>query len=375
MSAPDTKVMERARRAACVAAKHAAAVDLDERFPYEGHAALKAEGLLGLSVPGEYGGLDCDARTAVAVVEEVAAACASTAALLLTWAGPAGALAAYGTKVQKNRYLPAIASGDCALSFALTEDHCGSDAGAIRATATRAGDDWVLEGRKAWIGNAINADLTLVAVKTDPAQRSRGVTTFLVDKGTAGVRVEEMYSKMGARGTRHGDLRLEAARVPATQVLGEVGRGLPQMLHSLDYIRLLTAAHALGIARAAHDSAVTYASERETFGQKLFTHQAIGFSIADCATWIHAARLITVDAATRLDKGEDIGAAAAMAKLHASETATRVAHAAIQVHGAWGLLKGNVAERAYRDARVTEIWDGTSEIQRLIITRSIFGRG
>jgi len=371
----DHEIIRVAQEATRKIAPYAAAVDAEERFPVEGHAALREAGLLGLSVAREYGGLGANARTACLVVEEIAAACASTAALLLTWAGPVTGLQDFGTEEQKKRYLPAIAEGTCALSFALTEDHCGSDAGALTTTAVRDGNYYILNGKKAWIGNAINADVTLVAAKTDPTQNARGVTSFLVEKGTPGVSVQDMYSKMGCRGTRHGDLVLDNARVPATQILGEPGRGLAQMLHSLDYIRLMTAAHALGIARSAYEALEDYARNRTTFGVPLYKHQALAFRIADCATQLHASRLIILHAADELDQGVEIGAKAAMAKLHATETATSVAHAAVQIHGAWGVKRGNAAERAYRDARVTEIWDGTSEIQRLVIARSIFGRG
>ena len=370
----DQDILEAARKAAAIAATHAADVDIRERFPDEGQEALKQAGLLGLAVPREQGGLGANSRTASLVVENVAAACASTAAILLTWAGPVTGLRDFGTPEQKERYLPAIAAGRCKLSFALTEEHCGSDAGAITTTALADGDDYILNGKKAWIGNAVNADLTLVAAKTDPTARARGVSSFLIDKGTPGMAVEELYSKMGARGTKHGDLVLKDVRVPKAQLLGEPGRGLAQMLQSLDYIRLMTAAHALGIARSAYDAAVSYAKSRQAFGNPLYKNQAISFPIADCATQLHASRMIMLDAAADLDAGKAIGAKAAMAKLHSSETATRIAHTSVQVHGAWGLKKGNAAERAYRDARITEVWDGTSEIQKLIIAREIFGR-
>ncbi|MBD0416761.1 acyl-CoA dehydrogenase family protein [Oryzicola mucosus] len=370
----DPNIADAARRAAAVAARYATEVDIEERFPEEALAALSEEGLLGLAVPKEYGGLGANSRTASLVVEEVAAACASTGAILLTWAGPITGLVDFGTSEQKSKYLPEIAAGRCKLSFALTEEHCGSDAGAITTTAVLDGDHYVLDGKKAWIGNAINADLTLVAAKTDPTARAKGVSSFLVENGTAGLAVEEIYSKMGARGTKHGDLVLRAVRVPRAQLLGQEGRGLAQMLQSLDYIRLMTAAHALGIARSAYEAAVGYAKTREVFGSRLHKNQAISFLIADCATQLHASRLIMLDAAADLDAGKSIGAKAAMAKLHSSEIATRIAHASVQVHGAWGLKKGNAAERAYRDARITEVWDGTSEIQKLIIAREIFGR-
>jgi len=356
-------------------APYAAEVDIEERYPEEAFAAMASSGLLGLSVPKNYGGLGATATDAALVNEEIAAACASAGAILLTWAGPVTGLTDFGTEAQKTRYLPDIAAGKCALSFALTEEHCGSDAAALTTRADLDGDHYVLNGRKAWIGNAVRADLILVAAKTDPEAGGRGVSSFLVEKETAGVAVEEIYSKMGARGTKHGDLVLKDARVPVGQILGEPGRGLAQMLHSLDYIRLMTAAHALGIARSAMDAAVAYARERMSFGQPLYKHQTIAAMIADAVTQLNASRALTFDAARDLDAGKPIGAKAAMAKLHASEVATKVAHMSVQVHGAWGLKKGNAAERAYRDARVTEVWDGTSEIQKIIIARDIFGKG
>jgi len=353
---------------------HAADVDQRERYPEEGLAALAEAGLCGLSVPRAYGGLEADARTACLVVEEVSRGCASTGALMLTYAGSTLALVHYGDAALRDRYLPGVAAGRVSLSFALTERHCGSDAAAIRATAVRSGADWVLNGDKAWIGNAARADLIVVAVKTDPAAGGKGVSSFVVPHGTPGVEIGEIYSKMGARGTVHSDLHLRDVRLAPELLLGRVNNGFAQMMHSLDFVRLVTAAHALGIARAAYDEAVRHAREREAFGQPLHRHQAIGFMVADMATELHAARLVMLDAARQLDAGRQVGTQAAMAKLVATETATRIAHRAVQIHGAWGVKSGSVVERAYRDARVTEVWDGTSEIQRLIIARSIFGR-
>ncbi len=353
---------------------HAADVDLNERYPDEGLKALSESGFCGLTVAREYGGLAADAVSSVLVTEEIARACASTGALILTYAGGVLSIMAYGSQAQKDKYLAAVAQGKLALSFALTEDHCGSDAAAIASTAEHKGDHWVLNGKKAWIGNAVKADVIVTAVKSDPTARSKGVSTFLVEKGTPGVSIGEIYSKMGARGTIHSEVIFDNARVPDSQLLGEVGRGFAQMMHSLDFVRLLTAAHAVGIAQAAYDEAVAYAKQRETFGQALHRHQAIAFKVADMATDLHAARLMTLHAATELDAGKPIGAQAAMAKLFASEAATRIAHSAVQIHGAWGIKRGSVVERLYREARVTEIWDGTSEIQRNVIARNIFGR-
>jgi alkylation response protein AidB-like acyl-CoA dehydrogenase len=353
---------------------HAAAVDLEERFPQEGFDAVREAGLWALNVPRAFGGLEADAVSSCLVVEELARGCASTGALMLTWAGGILAIDAFGTEAQKQKYLPGIAEGRIGLSFALTERHCGSDAAAIRSTAVRDGGDWVLNGEKCWIGNAARADVVVVAVKTDPDAGAKGITSFLVEKGSPGLRIGEIYSKLGGRGTIHSDVHLEDLRIPADQMLGEVGRGFIQMMHSLDFVRLLTAAHAIGIAQAAYDEAVAWARSREAFGEPLFRRQAIAFMVADMAVDLHAARLITHEAARKLDAGQSLTAEAAMAKLYASEAATRIAHKALQIHGAWGCAKGSVVERAYRDARVTEVWDGTSEIQRLVIARSIFGR-
>lgn len=368
-------LIEQARELADTAIRpHAADVDIQERYPDEGLAALAKAGLCGLSVPRRWGGLEADAITAVGVIEEVSRGCASVGALMLTYAGSVLALMAYGRPEVQERYLPGIARGELAMCFALTEKHCGSDAAAIRATAVRDGEGWRLNGDKAWIGNAARADLMVCAVKTDPSAGAKGVSSFLIPRGTPGVEIGEIYSKMGARGTIHSDVHLRDVRLPADCLLGEVGRGFAQMMHSLDFVRLVTAAHALGIAQGAYDEAVAYAKERETFGQPLYRHQAIAFMLADMATELHAARLVTHHAARELDAGRSPGTQAAMAKLITTETATRVSHKAVQIFGAWGIKKGNVAERAYRDARVTEVWDGSSEIQRMIIARSIVGR-
>jgi len=349
-------------------------VDLDERYPEEGLKALADAGLCGLTIDKQYGGLAADSVTSVLVVEEISKACASTGALMLTYGGIVLSIMAFGIEEQKRKYLPKVASGDLSLSFALTEKHCGSDAAAIKTHATLQGDHWIIQGEKAWIGNAARADIIVIAVKTDPDTGGKGVSSFLVEKGTPGVAIGEIYSKMGARGTVHSDLIFDQAKVPASQLLGTPGKGFSQMMHSLDFVRLLTAAHALGIAQAAYEAAVAYAKERETFGQPLFRHQSIAFTVADMATTLHAARLITLHAAAELDAGKTIGAQAAMAKLYCSEVATKVAHQAQQIHGAWGVKRGSLVERLYREARITEIWDGTSEIQRLVIGRTIFGR-
>lgn len=369
------KLVESARTIAReILRPHAEDVDQKERYPEEGLRALVDTGICGMSVPRAFGGLEVNARTAVDIVEALAWGCPSTAALMLTWGGSVLSIVEYGTAEQKQRFLPGVASGDVSLSFALTEPHCGSDVSAISSTAVRDGDNWRLDGHKVWIGNAARASVIVCAVKTDPEAGAKGVTSFLIERGTAGVSIPTLYSKMGARGTIHGDLLLENVQLPATALLGREGQGFAQMMHSLDFVRLITAAHALGIAQAAYEAAVERAKTRVAFGKPIGQHQGLGFKVADMAVEIAAARALIHSAAGRLDLGERIPQEAAMAKLFATETATRVAHSALQIFGAEGCRSGTVVERMYREARITEVWDGTSEIQRLVIARGILGR-
>lgn len=354
--------------------RHAADVDQRERYPEEGLAAVAAAGLCGMSVPREYGGIALDPVTAVAVVEELARGCPSTGALMLTWGGSVLSILEYGTPEQRERWLPGVAAGRLGLSFALTEPGAGSDAAAIASMADSVDGGWRLNGTKCWIGNAARADVIVAAVKTDRNAGARGITSFLVPKGTPGVTVSAPYPKLGMRGTVHSDIVFQDALLPADALLGSIGGGFAQMMHSLDFLRLLTAAHAVGIGQAALEAAAAHAAERTTFGVPLHRHQAIGFGIADMATQIRAARLLVQDAARMIANGSRAPTQAAMAKVFATEAATRVAHSAVQILGARGCRSGHPVERAYRDARVTEIWDGTSEIQRLVIARAIMGR-
>lgn len=355
-------------------AAHASDVDQQERYPEEGLSAVAAAGLCGMSVPAQYGGIALDPVTAVAVVEELARGCPSTGALMLTWGGSVLSILEYGTEAQREQWLPGVAAGRLGLSFALTEPGAGSDAAAITSHAQPVEGGWRINGAKCWIGNAARADVIVAAVKTDPNAGARGITSFLVPQGTAGVTISAPYKKMGVRGTIHSDVVFEDADLPAEALLGSLGGGFSQMMHSLDFLRLLTAAHAVGIGQSALEAAVAFAGERTTFGVPLHRHQAVGFSIADMATEIHAARLLVRDAAQVIAAGGRAPTQAAMAKVFATEAASRVAHAAVQVLGGRGCLSGQTVERAYRDARVTEIWDGTSEIQRLVISRAVMGR-
>ncbi len=353
---------------------HAEDVDQSERYPDEGLKALIETGICGMTVPREFGGHAVNASDATSIVEELAWGCPSTAALMLTWGGSVLSIAEYGSDEQKQAVLPGVADGSVSLSFALTEPHAGSDAAAINGQAVRDGEGWLLNGRKVWIGNAARATYVVCALKTDPQAGAKGISSFLIPRGTKGVSIPETYSKMGARGTIHGDLLLEDVRLPTSALLGTEGRGFAQMMHSLDFVRLITASHAIGIARAAFDAAVDRARTRESFGKPIGQHQGLGFQVADMAVDIQAAQAMVAMAAAKLDSGQAIPQEAAAAKLFATEAATRVAHKAQQVWGAEGCRSGSVVERMYREARITEIWDGTSEIQRLVIARGILGR-
>lgn len=371
----DRRLIEAAHQIARdVLRPHAEDVDQRERYPEEGLRALIDTGICGMTVPRAYGGHAVSASAATQIVDALAWGCPSTAALMLTWGGSVLSIAEYGSEAQKQAILPGVADGGVSLSFALTEPHTGSDAAAIEGRAERDGDGWRLNGRKVWIGNAARATYVVCALKTDPAAGAKGISSFLIPRGTPGVSVPEVYSKMGARGTIHGDLLLEDVRLPAEALLGTEGRGFAQMMHSLDFVRLITAAHAVGIARAAYDAAVERARTRASFGKPIGQHQAVGFMVADMAVDIQAARAMIAQAAAVLDSGKAIPQEAAAAKLFATEAATRVAHRAQQIFGAEGCRSGSVVERMYREARVTEIWDGTSEIQRLVIARGILGR-
>ncbi|KHK89166.1 acyl-CoA dehydrogenase family protein [Novosphingobium malaysiense] len=354
--------------------QHAEDVDQNERYPEEGLQALIDTGICGMTVPRAFGGHQVSAVDATQIVEELAWGCPSTAALMLTWGGSVLSIAEYGSDAQKQAVLPGVADGSVTLSFALTEPHTGSDAAAITGRAERDGEGWILNGRKVWIGNAARATYVVCALKTAPDAGAKGISSFLIPRGTKGVSIPEIYSKMGARGTIHGDLLLEDVRLPASALLGTEGRGFAQMMHSLDFVRLITASHAIGIARAAYDAAVERAKTRTAFGKPIGQHQALGFMVADMAVDIQAAQAMVAQAAAILDSGQAIPQQAAAAKLFATEAATRVAHKAQQIWGAEGCRSGSMVERMYREARVTEIWDGTSQIQRLVIARGILGR-
>jgi len=350
----------------------AAEIDESAKFPEATVAEMGALGFMGLMVPEEFGGVGADVTSYALVVEEVSRVCGSHG-LTLAAHNSLGCwpIAALGTDEQKKQFLPRAAEGKTLLSFGLTESEAGSDAGGTRTTAVRDGDQWVLNGSKMWITNSHYAEALIITAKTDPdAKGSRGISAFLVPTDTPGFTVEKKENKLGMRASDTAPLTLEDVRIPAGNLLGTEGDGFKYFMMTLDGGRISIAAVALGIAVGAYDVAREYAKEREQFGRPIARFQAIEFMIADMATQIEASRLLTYEACRLKDAGEPFGQMAAMAKLHASETAMFVTDKAIQILGGYGFTREYPVERMYRDAKLCTIGEGTSEIQRMVIGRN-----
>ncbi len=356
-------------------APRAALVDKNEEFPAENLRKMAELGLLGLPWPEKYGGGGGDYLSYAIAVEEIARACGSTALIYAAHVSLGCAPIYYfGTEEQKQKWLPHLCSGRGLAAFGLTEPEAGSDAGATRTTAVRDGDSYVLNGSKMWITSGAIADVVTCTAKTDPAAGTRGISCFLVEKGTPGFIPGKNEPKMGLKGSVTSALSFENCRVPAGNLLGKEGEGFKQMLITLDGGRISIGAMALGLAQAAFDEAVRYARQRVQFGQPIASFQAIQWMIADMATEIDAARLMVYRAAALKDAGRPFTKEAAMAKLYASEVAERAAFKAIQIHGGYGYSREYPVERIYRDQRLCTIGEGTSEIQRLVIARQVLGK-
>jgi alkylation response protein AidB-like acyl-CoA dehydrogenase len=351
----------------------AAALDREQRYPSENVRWLVEHKLAGLFIPRRFGGEGASLRATAAVVETIARGCPSTAAILCTYQLGAFPVLLAGRDDQKQHYLGEMARG-VATSFALSERHAGSDAAAIQTTAHRDGDRWHLRGEKYWIGNGGASRYYVVFAKCDGGSAAdrgaRGISAFMVDKNQSGVVIDELADKMGLRGTQTSNLRLDVT-VPDSARIGEVNGGLRLALQTLDVGRVLVAAQSTGLALAAYREAAHRAVERQAFGRPIIENQAIGFRLADCAVEISAARMMLCEAASAYDQGRDIATLGAMAKLYASEVAHRAVDCAVQVWGGLAYCKPTVAERLYRDQRVLEIYEGTSEIQRLVLARAV----
>jgi alkylation response protein AidB-like acyl-CoA dehydrogenase len=356
-------------------ASHAARWDQEGEVPHAAVERLAEQGFLGMAIPEEWGGVGYDARTISLVIEEIAYVSAALA-IMIAVHNSVGLIPVYryATDEQKRQFLPRLVSKDMS-AFSLSEPGAGSDAGALEATAVRDGDFYVLNGSKNWVTNGLCAGITLVFAKTDRAAGSRGISAFIVEQGTPGLKLGKPEDKMGLRGSDTISLSLEDMRIPVRNRLGAEGEGFKVALSALDAGRIGVASQALGVMRAARDEALKYSTERQAFGGPLSKIQAIQFKLAEMERRVQVSRLLIQRAAWLRDTGQPFGRSAAMAKLYATEAATWVTHQAIQVHGGYGYVKEYAVERYYRDARIMEIYEGTSEIQRLVIARSLLRDG
>ena len=343
------------------------------RFPHEVVQKLGEMGILGMMVPEEYGGAGSDVLTYILAIEELSRVCASTAVIVsVTNSVACFPILRFGSEAQKTSILRELASGKSLGAYALTEPQSGSDAANQKTRAVRDGDSYVLNGAKAWITNAGEAKWYVLMAMTDPPAGSRGITSFLVSAEDRGLRVGAPEDKMGLRASKTASIFLEDVRVPAERRLGAEGEGFTIAMTTLDHSRISIAAQGIGIAQAAYEASVEYAQTRETFGRKLAEHEAIAFQIADMRVQIEAARMLTYRAALLSQTpGARFSKESSMAKVYASEVANAVAARAVQIFGGYGYSREYEVERLYRDARVTTIYEGTSEIQRIVISKNV----
>jgi alkylation response protein AidB-like acyl-CoA dehydrogenase len=350
--------------------------DREEKFPGAEIRRLGELGCCGMLIPEQWGGAGVDTISYVLMLEEVARVDASMAvALSVTNSVVAWPLWRHGSDAQRQKYLQRLARGEILGGFCLTEPQAGSDAAAIETRAMRSGQTYRLNGTKSWVTNGGESGVYLVFAKTDPAAGARGITAFLVEPAFSGFRVSRYEDKMGLRSSRSAEIVFADCEVPEENRLGEEGQGLKIALEALDGGRVGIAAQAVGLAQGALEAAANYAKQRRAFGKTIGEFQAVQFMLADMQTEIEAARLLVWQAAEMRDAGSArAGAFASRAKLFASEMANRVAYKAVQIHGSMGYSRESDVERMYRDARVLSIYEGTSEIQRLIIARDLLGR-
>lgn len=353
-------------------APHAAQWDRTESFPREALAGLAALGCYGVAVPERWGGAGLDYVSLALVIEEIAAGDGGTSTIVSVNNCPVcSILLEWATDEQKARWLTPLASGAMLGAFCLTEPQVGSDASALRTTARRDGEHWVLDGVKQFITSGANGDVAIVMAVTDREAGKRGISAFLVPTDSPGYRVAHLERKLGQHSSDTAQIALEGCRVPAENMIGEAGQGYRIALSGLEGGRIGIASQSVGMARAALDAALRYAHEREAFGATIFNHQAVQFRLADMATSLEAARQLILHAAALKDAGQPCLKEAAMAKLFASEAAERICSDAIQIHGGYGYVADFPVERIYRDVRVCQIYEGTSDIQRILIGRAL----
>ncbi len=352
----------------------AAQRDLTGEFPAENLKKMGELGLLGMNAPVEYNGAGVDTVSYCLALQEIAYACASTAVIMSVHNSVAcGPINLFGSDYLRDKYLRKLATGEMLGSFALTEPGAGSDPVSQKSKAVRDGNSYIINGNKMFITTGKNSHLTVATAYTDPEKKHRGISAFVVEKGTPGFSVGKEEKKMGLRASDTVELIFEDCRVPAENLLGEEGDGFMIAMTSLDGGRIGISSQSLGVAQACLDAAVSYANQRVQFGKTISQFQGLRWMIADMATQLEAARLLTFNAAAMRDRGENYSAAASMSKVFASEMANRTAYQALQIHGGYGYIQEYPVERYYRDARVFTLYEGTSEIQRTVIAKHVIG--
>lgn len=344
--------------------------DRESRFPRELIDRLAELGFMGHYIPAEYGGSGLDFLSYIIAIEEISKACASTATVILAHNSlVCSPVHEFGNEEQKKTFLTSLASGKTIGCFALSEPESGSDAASIRTTAEKKGDHYIVNGVKCWITNGSEADVAVLFTTTDKSKKSRGITAFVIDLNLPGITVGKSEKKLGIKATSTTQMIFENVKIPESSLLGNEGDGFRIAMKTLDAGRIGVASQAVGIAQAALDASVRYSMERKTFGSPIFDHQGIQFMIAEMSTKVEAARLLTWQAARLKDQEGKFTKQSAMAKLYAAETAMWVTTKAIQIHGGNGYTADYPVERYFRDAKITEIYEGTSEIQKIVIAR------
>lgn len=341
-------------------------------FPHDILKKMGELGLMGIPIPEQYGGSGMDFTSYIIAIHELSKVSATVGVILSVHTSVGtNPILYYGNEAQKQKYVPKLASGEYLGAFCLTEPSAGSDAASLKTRAVKSGDDYIINGSKVFITNGGEADTYIVFASTNPDLGSKGISAFIVDKNTPGLVIGKDEQKMGLHGSRTVQLTFEDMKVPSENLLGEEGQGFKIALGNLDVGRIGIAAQALGIAEAALEAATDYAKERRQFGKPIASHQGVGFKLADMATAVEAAKLLIYRAAQLRQHGKKCGKEASMAKLFASKTAVDVTIEAIQVFGGYGYTEDYPVERYFRDAKVTEIYEGTSEIQRLVISKQL----
>src|SRR5690242_8732278 len=353
-------------------APRAAEIDESGEYPWDVHEALKKADLLAIHVPEEYGGAGADRIAHSIVVEEVARVCASSSLIVAgNKLGTMGIILA-GSEELKKTYLPQVAAGEATFSYALSEREAGSDAASMKTRAVRDGDDWVLNGTKCWItGAAVNDAFTVMAV-TDPGKGAKGISAFVVEKADPGFSVGIKERKLGIHGSPTSEIYFEDCRIPGDRIIGEEGTGFITALKTLDHTRSMIGAQAVGIAQGALDASIAYVKERKQFGKAVAEFQGVQFMLADMAMEVEAARQLVYVAAAKAERGEhDLTFVSAAAKCFASDTAMKVTTNAVQLFGGYGYTKDFPVERMMRDAKITQIYEGTNQIQRVVMARAL----